>query len=159
MTQPPIIPGYQPQPAYIPPPPKKGLGGGKIALIVAACAGVPILLCVGFFVVAHIVAGNSPDTSPSRTPAPGSPILDAKILGCSGQDNLTARVRVTNSGTKRHYYTVTVVFLDSKDQRVDSDSIYLGAVEPNFSAEGDATGFAPRGLAANRCAITNVVRA
>lgn len=158
MTQPPIVPGPPPQPVYFPPAPKKGLSGGRIALIVAACAGIPLLLCVGAVVFINVI-GNSPSTGASSGPRANAAIDDAKLTSCDTKYGIaTAGVRVTNSTSRKARYTVTVRFTNGSGDKLGTGSTYLGEIDPGQSAVDEVSTFVASGETAGRCQVESVIR-
>jgi hypothetical protein len=163
VTQPPIVPGYsEPQPPATPPaPPKAGLSGGRIAAIVAVCAGIPLLLCGGVLTAWTIIGGSdSPTVASTSGPHPDVALDDAKLTSCSTEFGIaTSGVRVTNSTKSRKYYTVTVRFTNSDGDKIGTGSIYLGSIDPGQSAVDDVSTFVGKGQTAARCQVESVVRA
>lgn len=162
MTQPPIVPGQPQYPAYAQPfplpvvPPKKGLGTGAILALILGPILVMGLVCGGLFVIGSLA--NSSDRTPDTEPSANS---EAKVTSCTIRSGgqFVAEVSVTNTGSKRRYYTVNVVFQDGKGGRIDSGSVYLGGANPGDVLTGEVTGRAPGGQSLSRCGVTSVTRA
>jgi len=163
VTQPPpIVPGYtEPQPpAYVPPAPKAGLSGGRVAFIIAVCVGIPLLLCGGVFTACTIIGrSDSPTVASTSGPRPDVALDDAKLTSCTTEFGIaTSGVRVTNSTKSRKYYTVTVRFTNSAGDKIGTGSTYLGLIDPGQSAVDDVSTFVGKGQTAARCRVESVIR-
>lgn len=119
--------------------------GIVLAVLLAVMVGCTAIVAVGFSGTDDPRNGDNGDSatsSPNPDRATGSGVRDVTVTSCGTDDVLRtpqARVRITNSTSKKSNYIVTVAFVAGTGEQIDTGSVIVNDVLPAQSATRTAT--------------------